>query len=161
MNIKKVIKISFILMASITFIIAIINTVVIYQIKENNITKQLINDLVSMQEKMNELLKDATVVSSIDELDLKKEKFIIYELEFEKIRMMFKLKNNVDFVDYFISDIHENKEISSRLKELFESEKHIEETFDTIYELEKNKISLNNKFYIDYPIENNLRKRLI
>lgn len=160
MNIKKVIKISFILMASITFIIAIINTVVIYQIKENNITKQLINDLVSMQEKMNELLKDATVVSSIDELNLKKEKFIIYELEFEKIRMMFKLKNNVDFVDYFISDIHENKEISSRLKELFESEKHIEETFDTIYELEKNKISLNNKFYIDYPIENNLRKEI-
>ncbi len=160
MNIKKLIKISFILMASIVFIIATINTIVIYQIKENNVTKQLINDLVSMQEKMNELLKDSTVVTSLEQLDLNKKKFLTYELEFEKIENIFKLKSNKDFVDYFISDIQEDKEISSRLKELFESEKHIEEAFDTIYELEKNKIYFNNKFNIDYPTENNLRKEL-
>lgn len=55
MNIKKVVKFSFIIMAVISTIIAFINTIVIYQIKENNHTKILINDLVSMQEKMNEL----------------------------------------------------------------------------------------------------------
>ena len=53
MDIKRVVKISFIIMAIIIFVITIINTVVIYQIKENNQTKQAISDLVFMQEKMN------------------------------------------------------------------------------------------------------------
>ena len=72
MDIKRVVKYSFISMAMIIFIITAINTVVIYQIKENNSTKQSINDLVSMQEKMNELLKDTTAVKSIEELEQKK-----------------------------------------------------------------------------------------
>ena len=55
MDIKRVVKYSFISMALIIFIITAINTIVIYQIKENNSTKQSINDLVSMQEKMNEI----------------------------------------------------------------------------------------------------------
>ena len=67
MDIKRIVKYSFISMAVIIFIITAINTVVIYQIKENNNTKQSINDLVSMQEKMNELLKDTTTVKSIEE----------------------------------------------------------------------------------------------
>ena len=66
MDIKRIVKYSFISMAVIIFIITAINTVVIYQIKENNNTKQSINDLVSMQEKMNELLKDTTTVKSIE-----------------------------------------------------------------------------------------------
>ena len=72
MDIKRVVKYSFITMALIIFIITAINTIVIYQIKENNSTKQSINDLVSMQEKMNELLKDTTTVKSIEELEQKK-----------------------------------------------------------------------------------------
>ena len=75
MDIKRVVKYSFISMALIIFIITAINTVVIYQIKENNSTKQSINDLVSMQEKMNELLKDTTAVKSIEELEQKKKDF--------------------------------------------------------------------------------------
>ena len=85
MDIKRVVKYSFISMALIIFIITAINTIVIYQIKENNSTKQSINDLVSMQEKMNELLKDTTTVKSIEELEQKKKDFVKYELEFEEI----------------------------------------------------------------------------
>ena len=72
MDIKRIVKYSFISMAVIIFIITAINIVVIYQIKENNNKKQSINDLVSMQEKMNELLKDTTAVKSIEELEQKK-----------------------------------------------------------------------------------------
>ena len=46
MNIKKVVKFSFIVIAIIIFTITVINTIVIYQIKENNQTKQAISDLV-------------------------------------------------------------------------------------------------------------------
>ncbi|MDD3007307.1 MAG: HD domain-containing protein [Arcobacter sp.] len=160
MNIKKVVKFSFIIMAFIILVITLINTVVIYQIKENNQTKQAINDLVSMQEKMNELLKDTTLVTSLDELESKKASFIKYELEFEEIEKIFSLRDENDFVDFFISDIHKDKIISSKLNLLYESEKQIEEAFDTIYELEKEKINLKNQFDIDYPIENDIRKSL-
>lgn len=57
MNIKKIIKISFMIMLFIVLVIGIINTIIIYQIRENNFTKELITNLVSMQENMNELLK--------------------------------------------------------------------------------------------------------
>jgi HD-GYP domain-containing protein (c-di-GMP phosphodiesterase class II) len=160
MNIKRVVKFSFIIMAAIIFTITLINTILIYQIKENNITKQLIIDLVSMQEKMNELLKDTTTVKSLDELESKKKDFIKYELEFEEIEKKFNLKDSNDFVDLFILDIHKNSVISSKLRQLTQSEKQIEIAFDAIYDLEKDKIDFKNKFDIDYPIENRIRKSL-
>ena len=144
-NIKKIVKISFIIISFIVLLIGMINTTIIYQIRENNLTKQLINDLVSMQEKMNELLKDTTLVTSLDELESKKASFIKYELEFEEIEKIFSLRDENDFVDFFISDIHKDKIISSKLQLLYESEKQIEEAFDTIYELEKEKINLKNQ----------------
>ncbi len=153
MSIKKVVKYSFIIMAFIISVIAFINTIVIYQIKENNHTKILINELVSMQEKMNELLKDTTQINSIDELELKKQEFSKFELNFEKIRENFVEKDSKDFVDIFISDIHENEVISQKLEQLYESEKQIEKAFDTIYELEKENINLENQFEKDYPLE--------
>lgn len=160
MDIKRVVKYSFISMALIIFIITAINTIVIYQIKENNSTKQSINDLVSMQEKMNELLKDTTTVKSIEELEQKKKDFVKYELEFEEIEKRFILKDENDLVDFFISDIHENEIISTKLKLLFESEKQIEEVFDEIYKLQENKIKLTKEFEVNYPLENKMRKEL-
>jgi HD-GYP domain-containing protein (c-di-GMP phosphodiesterase class II) len=159
-NIKKIVKISFIIISFIVLLIGMINTTIIYQIRENNLTKQLINDLVSMQEKMNELLKDTTLVTSLDELESKKASFVKYELEFEEIEKIFSLRDENDFVDFFISDIHKDKIISLKLNLLYESEKQIEEAFDTIYELEKEKINLKNQFDIDYPIENDIRKSI-
>ncbi|MDZ7818809.1 MAG: hypothetical protein U5K55_09390 [Aliarcobacter sp.] len=161
MNIKKIIKYSIVLILLIMFSIGIINTVVIYQIKENNITKQEINNLVSMQEKMNESLKDAINLNSLSKLDKLKEDFIKYELEFEKIKDSFKSKNENDFVDFFISDIHENRINFNKISYLlFESEKQIEEVFDEIYKLQETKIDLISKFNIDYPVENDLRKKI-
>ena len=90
MSIKKIVKISFILILFIITVIGIINTIIIYQIKENNSTKQLITNLVSMQEKMNELLKDTINLNSIEKLDKAKDEFVSYEKEFEKIQDEFK-----------------------------------------------------------------------
>ena len=160
MGIKKVIKISFILILFIIAVIGIINTIVIYQIKENNSTKQSINNLVFMQERMNELLKDTITMDSIDKLDKAKEDFINYELNFEKIRERFEQDKQNDLVDFFISDINADEIIATNLNLLFQSEKEIEEAFDLIYILQEKKIELSEQFSKDYPLENEIRKKL-
>jgi HD-GYP domain-containing protein (c-di-GMP phosphodiesterase class II) len=160
MNIKKIVKISFIIILSIITIIGIINTIIIYQIKENNSIKQSITNLVSMQEKMNELLKDTINMNSIEKLDKAKEEFASYEKEFEKIQDDFKQQDQNDLIDYVISDINKNEIIASNLKLLFESEHEIEKAFDSIYDLQEKKIELFLEFNKDYPIENDLRKKL-
>lgn len=160
MNIKKIVKYSFMIMATIIFIITAINTVVIYQIKENNQTKQAISDLVFMQDKMNELLKDTTNVKSIEELKQKKEDFLKFELEFEDIEKLFTIKDENDFVDFFISDTHKDKIISTKLELLFENEKQIEAVFTEIYKLQEIKIQFKKDFDIVYPLENQIRKEL-
>ena len=157
MNIKKIVKYSFMIMATIIFIITAINTVVIYQIKENNSTKQSINNLVFMQERMNELLKDTITMDSIDKLDKAKQDFINYELNFEKIRENFEKDNRKDLVDFFISDINTDEIIATNLNLLFQSEKEIEEAFDLIYILQEKKIELSEQFSKDYPVENEIR----
>ena len=160
MSIKKIIKISFISILFIITAIGIINTIVIYQIKENNLTKQSINNLVSMQERMNELLKDTINLDSIDKLDKAKEDFVKYELEFEKIQENFKEQDKNDLIDFLISDIHKDEVIAKKLDLLFKSEQEIEKAFDAIYLLQERKISLIAQFDSDYPIENDIRKRL-
>ena len=160
MSIKKIIKISFISILIIITIIGIINTIVIYQIKENNLNKQAINNLVFMQEEMNELLKDAINLDSIDKLDKAKENFTKYELEFEKIENNFKVFDKNDLIDFFINDIHKDENIAKKLNLLFKNEQEIEKAFDTIYLLQENKIDLITQFNSDYPLENELRKKL-
>lgn len=160
MSIKKIIKISFILILFIIAIIGIINTIIIYQIKENNSTKQSITNLVFMQERMNELLKDMINLDSIDKLDKYKDDFTKYELEFEKIQDAFKEQDKNDLIDFFISDIQKNEIIAIKLALLFESEQEIEKAFDTIYSLQENKIEIIDEFNRNYPIENELRLKL-
>lgn len=142
MNIKKIIKISFMIMLLIVLIIGIINTIIIYQIRENNFTKELITNLVSMQENMNELLKDITNVTSVKELEIKKEAFVKYELKFEAIEKKFNLNDEKDFVDLFIPDIYKDEVISTKLTLLYENEKEIEDAFYIIYDLENKKLDL-------------------
>ena len=160
MSIKKIIKISFILILFIIAIIGIINTIIIYQIKENNLTKQSITNLVFMQERMNELLKDMINLDSIDKVDKYKDDFTKYELEFEKIQDAFKEQDKNDLIDFFISDIQKNEIIAIKLALLFESEQEIEKAFDTIYSLQENKIEIIDEFNRNYPIENELRLKL-
>ncbi|MEN5406711.1 hypothetical protein [Aliarcobacter butzleri] len=160
MSIKRILKISFAMMLFIVFVIGIINTIIIYQIRENNFTKELITNLVSMQENMNELLKDITNVTSVKELEIKKEAFIKYELKFESIEKKFNLNDEKDFVDLFISDIYKDEVISTKLTLLYENEKEIEDAFYIIYDLENKKLDLKEEFDKNYPIENQIRKEL-
>jgi HD-GYP domain-containing protein (c-di-GMP phosphodiesterase class II) len=99
-------------------------------------------------------------MNSIEKLDKAKEEFASYEKEFEKIQDDFKQQDQNDLIDYVISDINKNEIIASNLKLLFESEHEIEKAFDSIYDLQEKKIELFLEFNKDYPIENDLRKKL-
>jgi response regulator RpfG family c-di-GMP phosphodiesterase len=160
MSIKKIVKFSFVIILFIITVIGIINTVIIYQIKENNLTEQLISNLVLMQERMNELLKDTITLDSIVKLDKAKDDFVKYELEFEKIENSFKEQDKNNIVDYIINDINKDEVVSKKLTLLFESEQDIEKAFDTIYLLQEDKITLLIEFNNDYPLENEIRKKL-
>ena len=160
MDIKKVIKYSFVSIALVIFVIWSINTLIIYQIKENNFIKQSIGELVSVQERMNELLKDISISEKLEILDAKKNEFVKYEKEFEKIEKIFNQKQKEDFVDYFIKDIQQDELIKTNLNLLFESEKQIELVFDKVYDLQEEKIALIKEFNETYPKENEVRKNI-
>ena len=113
-----------------------------------------------MQEKMNELLKDTININSIEKLDKAKDEFLSYEKEFEKIQDEFKQQDKNDLIDYLIKDISNNEFIANNLQLLFDSEHEIEKSFDSIYDLQEKKIDLIAQFDRDYPIENEIRKKL-
>ena len=160
MNIKKLVKLSFLLISFLVIIVTIINSIVIYQIKENNFYKDNISQLVYFQEEMNSLLKDSMQAKNTDILNSIKKDFIEYEHRFEFIKDSFIVNDEEDFVDYFIKDIHKNKQISKNLNLLFTNELYIENVFDKMYTLQKEKIEFVGKFNLKYPIEKKLRRNL-
>ena len=58
MNIKKLVRYSFIIIALLVFFIFGINKIILYQFKENDIIKEHITTLLSTQENMNKLIKN-------------------------------------------------------------------------------------------------------
>ncbi len=160
MNIKQLVKFSFLLISFLVVIIAATNSVILYQIKENNQSRTNISKLVSYQETMNNILIDATQSTNIKSLNLLKTNFSKYEKDFEDIKFKFIINDKNDFMDNFIKDIHKVKIISQNLNTLFNNEKDIEIAFDNIYNLQKEKILLYNHFKKDYPIEKKFRGEL-
>ena len=160
MNIKKIIKISFVVIAFFVLIIGSISALVMYQIKENTASKKHISKLVLLQEDMNSKIKDLMLATTQERLDIIKQEFLLQEHEFETTRDIFITNNEDDFIDNFIVDIHQHDNISSDLKILFQNEKEIEKEFDKLYDLHKDKITLELLFQEIYTIENKMRKDL-
>ena len=160
MNIKKLVKFSFLLISLSIIIITAINSIVLYQIKENNQSKINISKLVSFQEEMNSLIKDSIRTKTIEKLDQIKVDFINYEKKFEFMKELFISDSKNDFIDNFVEDIDKNILISKSLELLFKNEKDIETAFDNMYKLQKQKIELLNNFNKKTPIEKMLRVEL-
>jgi len=160
MNIKKVVKLSFIVIAVLVLLIFFANTIILYQIKEKDSSKNNISKLVSMQENMNALVKDILNTHSLDELQTIKNAFIFHEKEFENIKKTFFDNNEKDVVDLFIEDIHQHPIIETNLKLLYANEKEIEKSFDYIFEVQREKIKLIHLFNEHYPTESTIRNDL-
>ena len=160
MNIKKIVRLSFIAISVLIVFISAINYIVLYQLKENDTSKKHIVKLVSIQEDMNSLVKDLTLSSSVDMLDEIKADFMKYERNFEDIKRLFTIDDTDDLMDNIISDMHKDKTIEKNLHLLFLNEKQIEKSFDDVYTLQKEKIILSENFNLEYPKEKGLRNYL-
>jgi response regulator RpfG family c-di-GMP phosphodiesterase len=152
-NIKKLIKFSFSLIIFLILLIGIANSIVLYQIKDINISREKISRLVLMQEEMNDVVITATNAVDLAHLEKTKEQFISYERAFEKIKKSF----TVDLMDLLFDDIEDYATISQKLQSLYKNEKAIEKVFDQIYELTKQQIQLDQLFSIHYPKEKAIR----
>jgi response regulator RpfG family c-di-GMP phosphodiesterase len=160
MNIKKMVKLSFILIGLLVLLIFFANSIILYQLKENNLSKNSISKLVSMQENMNSLVKDILNTHSIEELNLIKKSFFSYEKEFEHIKESFFENNENDVIDFFINDIHEYPIVKTNLELLYNNEKEIEKAFAYIFTTQREKIELHTLFNAHYPTESKIRNTL-
>ena len=160
MNIKRIIKFSFVIISFFVLIIGSVSALVMLQIKENTDSKKHISKLVLLQEDMNSKIKDLMLASTQEQLDTIKKEFITHELDFETIKEMLIINDKKDFIDNFIIDIHQHEQILSNLKILFQNEKEIEKEFDALYDLQKDKIAYTILFQKIYATENSMRKKL-
>ena len=160
MNIKKLVKFSFTIIILFILLIGSISTIVMYQIKENSISKKHISQLVLLQEDMNSKTKDLMLVNTKSDMKRIKSEFILKEIAFEKIKNMFLINDKNDFLDYIIIDLHKDTTILSDLNILYKNEKVIEKNFDKLYDLHNTKIEYEKLFLDLYKIEKIKRKEL-
>ncbi|MFY9074679.1 HD domain-containing protein [Malaciobacter mytili] len=160
MNIKKVVKLNFLIIIILILSIFLVNSIVLEKLKENQISKKEISKLVFMQENMNFLVKDIIDTQNLKELQEIKDEFLTYEIKFEKIKELLLVKDKDDFLDFLIKDIHKHPKVLKHLLLLSKSEKNIEENFEKIFEIQKRKIELNSLFLQAYPKESILRKQI-
>lgn len=160
MNIKKVVKLAFIIIIVLILATFLLNAIILKKLEENNQSRKKISKLVLMQENMNILVKDATTADNKKELESIKLEFIKYEKMFEDLKNTLIVNDMDDFLDFFIKDIHKSQKILDHLELLSESEEEIEESFDKIYNLQLEQIELKYLFLENYPKENILRRTL-
>ncbi|MDX1809573.1 MAG: HD domain-containing protein [Sulfurospirillaceae bacterium] len=159
MGIKKIVKLSFLLISVLIILVGLINYIVLYQIRDNNQSQKNISKLVSLQEQMNSLSKDLISSQKIQKLNDVKMQFTQREKNFEETKKMF--SDNTDYYqDQIFFDIHSDKVLNKKLHMLFKNEKEIESAFDKAYKLHKEKIYLLAKFKLEYPQEDKIRKEI-
>ncbi len=156
MNIKRVVKFSFILVSVLILILTLTNFIALYQIKQNNALRKNIVQIVSMQDSMSSLLEQLFNTKSLKELEKFEKSFIKYEKSFEKLRDKIKLSGK-NFYMQFIKDLRQEGEISKNLKLLYKNEKKIEKMFETAYVIQKSRINYKDKLQVLLPREKELR----
>jgi len=160
MNIKKTVKFSFFAIAVFVILIGSISSIVLHQVTDINKSKKYISQLIILQEDMNSLIKDLMITQDDQALNKIQKEFISHEKEFEKIKDIFMLTKNDSFLDMFIIYLHKDKKILLHLKQLFKNEVQIENAFDKLYILQKEKIKFIYLFNGGYSIERDARKNI-
>ncbi|MFK5986740.1 MAG: hypothetical protein QM479_15135, partial [Pseudomonadota bacterium] len=159
MNIKKIIKFSFLLIITLIVILATINSLVVIHLIDNHASNNKIHDLVSFQSGMAFLLKESIRTENLEELNTITKDFIRYEKQFETLKNEL-LNHRLDVLDFIIENIHFNPVIIHNLALLYENEKLLESSFSQAIELQKQRFELITLFKKDYPLEKNIRNRL-
>jgi len=158
MNIKRQVKLSFVVITILVITISLANLLVFVRVKANNTIKDNIGKLVSLQEDMNGMLKDVRNSESIKELDVVKRLFATYEKQFEQLKKITLSNNSQSMLYTFTENFLEDKIVKKSLKALVLNEKSIESTFDKIFVLQQDAIKLLLNINDNYSKENRTRK---
>ncbi len=160
MNIKKIVKFSFLIIVLLVVIIFFTNSLVLYQIKENNLSKKNVSELITIQERMSDLIDDLLIAKNENELENISKKILEYEKKFEIKYDEFFTYQKDDLIDYLIQDIHKKPIIKKDLETIAKNEKIIETFFEDIFHTQFEIIKYSNLFTEKYPQENQQRKEL-
>lgn len=160
MNIRKKLIYSFIILVVFILSIEFLSLISTYQIREDTQFATQVSNLIKIQENMNEVINSVVYENEIKNLEKIKGDFQGYELSFEKLERVINAANQKDWVDFILEDSHQNQEIKTSLSKLFDNEKLIETTFDTIYQSQSNKLNKKQDFENRYKEENEKRVAL-
>jgi len=160
MNIRKKLIYSFIILVVFILSIEFLSLISTYQIREDTQFATQVSNLIKIQENMNEVINSVVYENEINNLEKIKGDFQGYELSFEKLERVINAANQKDWVDFILEDSYQNQEIKTSLSKLFDNEKLIETTFDTIYQSQSNKLNKKQDFENRYKEENEKRVAL-
>jgi len=160
MNIKKIVKLSFLLIIILFLALSSIKFLILNQLKENNQTKTQIAKLISLQENMNALLKNVKNSKDINSLNRIKKSFSQYEKNFEKAKAKLLDEEHSTLLDLMRNDIHKDKDIKECMTDLLSNEKKIEISFDKIFEFQTKYIKLYKSIKTQYKDEKLLRNSI-
>lgn len=160
MKIKTTIKLSFLTVIVLVFIIATVSFVVTSRIRENSLLSNKISQLVLLQERMNQAVQDLTESTSIDNISHLKSQFNQYEIAFEKIKKTIPFARFSSDLNLFAYDKSVQAGIITNLQALFINEHKVELSFVQIYALQEKQIAALQRFEQLYPQEKQQRSEL-
>ena len=160
MNIRRKITISFIAVIILIIFISYFNNIISKQIREHHKSLEKIKTLVTIQKNMNKLALEARYVDTKYDLKNIKQEFLKEEDNFEEIKKYFSNHIEDEFIDKFIKELQEYSVIENNLHKLYNNEKKIENSFDSLYDLQLEKIDLMDKFDEKYKNEKRIRNNI-
>ncbi len=83
MNIRRKVKLSFVVIVLMLVFLGLVSTVITYQVKENSNFRAKVSHIVILQEGMNDILVESIKINDLEKLEKLKIEFAQYENDFE------------------------------------------------------------------------------
>ncbi len=160
MGIKDRVKISFVTVIFMVFLICVVSISVAFLIKKNSFLNNQISQIILFQERMNQVIQDTDRSNTLKKIDKLKDSFNQYEKTFEKIKNTIPLKEDAGFASILLEVKADKEKISKKLKKIFIDEQEIEEAFSKMYKMQEKNLDLKKRFDDIYPKEKIKRSTL-
>jgi len=158
MSIKKTIKLNIYVVCFLLISILIAKYFVLQKIETNYEHKNSVSKLIFLQDDMNTLIFDVTTTFSQVSLDRMKNKFDKLKNQFDEIKNDLNLHLSETY--HISQDNTFNTIIKKDFKKLLSHKNDGVSSFDVLYTLQKDKISISKVLEQNFPIEKRLRKSI-
>lgn len=157
MNIRRKVKLSFVVIVLMLVFLGLVSTVITYQVKENSNFRAKVSHIVILQEGMNDILVESIKINDLEKLEKLKIEFAQYENDFEVLRRELSQIKKLTLANLVIENLRQDKMVKHYLEEFYTNEHTIELIYDEIFQREREKLQNIHVFDTFYPEENKLR----